>query len=94
MAKTVKILSKLKGEGQKQRTLHQSMKIAVKLANAMGLLPVNGASSDSVFDLNFKWISLKTLYSLLWSSVAITVTIADGIGLLKNVASFQAFGRV
>lgn len=43
------------------QSLHKSIKFITVFANFIGLLPVDGVTSNSVQDLNFKWISLKTL---------------------------------
>lgn len=51
-------------KGDRSRcTFHKSMKAIVVLANCIGLLPVNGVTSNFAENLKFKWLSPKTFFS-------------------------------
>lgn len=47
------------------QNLHKSMKLITVIANILGLLPINGVTSDSAESLNLKWFSLKIVYTFI-----------------------------
>lgn len=60
------------------RSLQDSIKIIAIFANCIGLLPVNGVTSDFASDLKFSWKSLKVVYTfvlLLLGSVRLVASV-------------------
>lgn len=80
----VKVLPKNALSLHPNLSLHKSLKVVILFGNCLGLLPVNGITSDSVESVIFKWTSPKTLYTLTFMLVLLIKIIWDFLHFLKN----------
>lgn len=93
MAQVRKIAIESKAEKQ-TNSWHKSMKIVILVANCLGLLPVNGVTSDSVHNLSFRWMSLKVFYSFVWLSIAVMNVITNSISVFQRGLSLTELSMV
>lgn len=93
MAQTRKISVEPKAERQTS-SWHKSMKTVILIANCLGLLPVSGVTSDSVHNMNFRWISLKVFYSCIWLAIAVVNVTVYSMILFESSFSFTALGMI
>lgn len=85
-------------KGKMQHAIHEgslqkTLKIMIVVANCFGLLPVDGATKDSVDDLRFNWRSLKTIYSLFLLLLGSFKLVANILYVIHKY-SFPAMSKV
>lgn len=71
-----------------QEDTYKSLKLIIIVANIFGLLPVNGVTSNSVKNLNFRWICPKTMYTFILIIIAFSEIVCSIIGIFQNSVSF------
>lgn len=67
-----------------QKNTFKSMKIPHAIGSYLGLLPTHGIMSDNVADLNFRWISLKTTYTILYFFMGSYLLFKDILWFVKS----------
>lgn len=67
-----------------QKNFHKSIRTIILIGNTLGLLPVNGVTSDSVQDLNFRWICPKTIYTFTLMSIALPEIVFNALELYQR----------
>lgn len=76
----------------KPHNTHTSMKFVIILANCFALLPVEGATSNNVENVRFRWKSFKILYATV-TLLAAMFTLITGIIYLFELSSFEMIGK-
>lgn len=73
------------------KSFHDSFNFLIKVANGLGLLPLNGLSS--VAEIKFQWRSFKTIYTILATAIFVANTIICMINWTSVRFNFRVLGK-